>query len=119
MERNYYCPNMSKDIQGWIEQCKRCTIAKDVFPRIQAQMTCSNVMAPLEVLALDYTQLKRSSGGYENVLVLTDIFSFQLPSQPRIKQGVPLQKPSSNIGLSTIGVQLVCIEIREDVSKSK
>lgn len=28
MELNYYCPKMSKDIQGWIEQCKRCTPCK-------------------------------------------------------------------------------------------
>lgn len=75
MRRSYYWPNMSKDVQGWISQCKRCTLAKDVFPRIRAPMTCSNVTAPLEVLAMDYTQLEMSSGGYENVLVLTDMFT--------------------------------------------
>ncbi len=38
-------------------------------------MTCINVSAPVEVLAMDYTQLEQSSGGYENVLVLTDMFT--------------------------------------------
>lgn len=38
-------------------------------------MTCINVTAPLEVLALYYTQLEMSSAGYENVLVLTDMFT--------------------------------------------
>ncbi len=38
-------------------------------------MTCSNVTAPLEVLAMDYTQLEMCSGGYENVLVLTVMFT--------------------------------------------
>lgn len=75
MRRNYYWPSMSKDVQEWIGQCKRCTLAKDVFPRIRAPMTCSNVTAPLEVLAMDYTQLEMCSGGYENVLVLTDMFT--------------------------------------------
>lgn len=75
MRRSYYWPNMSKDVQGWIGQCKQCALAKDVFPRIRAPMTCSNVTAPLEVLAMDYTQLEMSSGGYENVLVLTDMFT--------------------------------------------
>ncbi len=63
MRRSYYWPNMSKDVQGWIGRCKRCTPAKDVFPRIRAPMTCSNVTAPLEVLAMDYTQLEMCSGG--------------------------------------------------------
>jgi transposase InsO family protein len=30
---------------------------------------------PLEVLAIDFTLLERSSNGYENVLVMTDVFS--------------------------------------------
>ncbi len=75
MRRSYYWPNMSKDVQGWIGRCKRCALAKDVFPRIRAPMTCSNITAPLEVLAMDYTQLEMCSGGYENVLVLTDMFT--------------------------------------------
>lgn len=75
MRRSYYWPTMSVDVQCWIKQCKRCTLAKDVFPRLRAPMTCSNVSAPLEVLAMDYTQLEQSSGGYENVLVLTDMFT--------------------------------------------
>ncbi|KAJ8375588.1 hypothetical protein SKAU_G00061680 [Synaphobranchus kaupii] len=38
-------------------------------------MTCTNVTAPLEVLAMDVTVLEPSVGGYENVLVLTDMFT--------------------------------------------
>ncbi len=75
MRQSYYWPTMSVDVQCWTKQCKRCTLAKDVFPRLRAPMTCSNVSAPLEVLAMDYTQLEQSSGGYENVLVLTDMFT--------------------------------------------
>ncbi|XP_052392086.1 uncharacterized protein LOC127939541 [Carassius gibelio] len=75
MRRSYYWPTMSKDIQNWIQECKRCALAKDVFPKIRAPMTCTNVSAPLEVLAMDYTVLEESLGGYENVLVLTDMFT--------------------------------------------
>lgn len=75
MRRSYYWPSMSRDVQDWVKQCKRCALAKDVFPKIRAPMTCTNVMAPLEVLAMDYTRLEMSRGGYENVLVLTDIFT--------------------------------------------
>lgn len=75
MRRSYYWQAMAQDVQRWVKECKRCALAKDVFPRIQAAMTCSNVTAPLEVLAMDYTLLERSAGGYENVLVLTDMFT--------------------------------------------
>ncbi|XP_041958650.1 uncharacterized protein cuzd1.1 [Alosa sapidissima] len=75
MRRSYYWPSMSKDVQGWVKQCKRCALAKDVFPKIRAPMTCTNVTTPLEVLAMDYTFLERSVGGFENVLVLTDMFT--------------------------------------------
>lgn len=75
MRRSYYWPTMGRDVQNWIKHCKRCALAKDVLPRNRAPMTCSSVSAPLEVLAMDYTLLERSSGGYENVLVLTDMFS--------------------------------------------
>lgn len=73
--RSYYWPTMTKIVQSWIHECKRCTLAKDVFPKIRAPMTCTNVSAPLEVLAMDYTLLEESEGGYENVLVLTDMFN--------------------------------------------
>ncbi len=38
-----------------------------MFPKIHAPMTCTNVTAPLEVLAMDYTMLERSAGGYKNM----------------------------------------------------
>lgn len=75
MRRSYYWPTMTKEVQTWIRECKRCMLAKGVFPKIKAPMTCTNITAPLEVVAMDYTLLERSSGGYENVLVLTDMFT--------------------------------------------
>ena len=75
LKRGYYWSSMSKDVQVWVQKCKRCILAKDVFPKTQASMVCSNVTVPLEVLAMDYTLLEPSAGGYENVLVLTDMFT--------------------------------------------
>lgn len=66
---------MTKDVQAWVKECKRCTLAKDVFPKTIAPMTCTKVTTPLEVVDMDYTLLERSSEGFENVLVLTDMFT--------------------------------------------
>lgn len=38
-------------------------------------MTCTDVAAPREVVAMDYTVLEKSCDGFENVLVLTDMFT--------------------------------------------
>uniref|UniRef100_K7EY25 Gypsy retrotransposon integrase-like protein 1 n=1 Tax=Pelodiscus sinensis TaxID=13735 RepID=K7EY25_PELSI len=75
MRKNYYWPTMASDVTAWIRQCKRCALAKDVFPPTRAPLTCTNVTAPMEVLAIDYTRLEKSLEGYENVLVLTDMFT--------------------------------------------
>lgn len=75
LRRSYYWPSLANDVRGWVQQCKRCALARDIFPKSQAHMTCTNVTAPLEVLAMDYTLLEPSAGGYENVLVLTDMFT--------------------------------------------
>ncbi|KAJ8401402.1 hypothetical protein AAFF_G00386330 [Aldrovandia affinis] len=75
LRRSYYWPSMVKDVQCWVRQCKRCALARDVFPKAQAPMTCTNVTAPREVVAMDYTLLEPSAGEYENVLVLTDMFT--------------------------------------------
>ncbi|KAJ8361969.1 hypothetical protein AAFF_G00409050 [Aldrovandia affinis] len=75
LRRSYYWPSMVKDVQCWVRQCRRCALARDVFPKAQAPMTCTNVTAPREVVAMDYTLLEPSAGGYENVLVLTDMFT--------------------------------------------
>ncbi len=75
MRQSYYWPSIANDVQAWVTRCRRFTLAKDVFPKIRAPMTCTNVTTPLEVLAMDYTVLERSAEGYEHVLVLTDMFT--------------------------------------------
>ncbi|RXN11584.1 Transposon Ty3-I Gag-Pol poly [Labeo rohita] len=63
------------ELKKLCREFERLQLHQGVMFRIRAPMTCSNVTAPLEVLAMDYTQLEMSSGGYENVLVLTDMFT--------------------------------------------
>ncbi len=57
--QSYNWPSMANDVQAWVTQCRRCTLAKEMFPKIRAPMTCTKVTTPLEVLAMDYTMLER------------------------------------------------------------
>lgn len=75
LQKYYYWPGIVKDVQGWIKQCKWCALARDVFPTQRATMTCTDVAAPWEVVAMDYTVLEKSCDGFENVLVLTDMYT--------------------------------------------
>uniref|UniRef100_H3AVT4 Gypsy retrotransposon integrase-like protein 1 n=1 Tax=Latimeria chalumnae TaxID=7897 RepID=H3AVT4_LATCH len=74
MQQCYYWPTLAKDVKNWTEQCKRCALAKDIMPRTRTRLVCMNFSAPLEALAMDYTVLEKTTDGYENVLVLTDMF---------------------------------------------
>ena len=68
-----YWPTMSADGKSHCKRCQRYVVAKSR----RAQPTLGSLIAkkPLEVLAMDFTLLEPSSSGYENVLVLTDVFT--------------------------------------------
>ena len=55
-----------------IDEVADCRVAKESTPKIKTYM--SNVVAvrPLEIVSMDFTQLKKSCSGISNVLVFTD-----------------------------------------------
>ena len=71
----FFWPRMDIAVRSWCEKCRRCTVAKPPNRHIRAPMGTLRATAPMEVLALDFTVLEPSSDGYENVLVITDVFS--------------------------------------------
>ena len=71
----FYWPSMYNDIAKWCENCARCFTAKDAIPKIRARMCNLLANQPRDILATDFTLLERSSSGFENVLVITDVFS--------------------------------------------
>lgn len=75
LKKRCFWPSMLQDVQKWCKSCERCLIGKAPLPAINPPV--SNLMAykPLEILAIDFTVLERSSDGRENVLIMTDIFT--------------------------------------------
>ena len=51
-----------------------CIVAKEPVPKVKVTMKHLIANYPLDIVAMDFTILEKSSSGIENVLVLTDIF---------------------------------------------
>ncbi|GFS23840.1 Pol polyprotein [Elysia marginata] len=66
---------MSNDVLQYCLSCQRCQCAK--APAVKAHQPLQHLTAqyPLQIVAMDFTQLERASDGREHVLVLTDIFT--------------------------------------------
>ena len=69
-----YLPGMVTDIAEYCGKCERCTLAK-AGTKLNFTMSSLTASMPLEILAIDFTVLEKSSSGVENVLVLIDVFT--------------------------------------------
>ena len=70
-----YWPTLAKDIEVYCKNCERCRVAKEPTPKQKTLMTHIIAKRPLEIVALDFTLLDKSTSGVENVLVMTDVFT--------------------------------------------
>jgi transposase InsO family protein len=68
-----FWPGMASDVERYCRECQRCILAK--AKTVKTTMGSLIAKKPLEVLAMDYTLLEPGTGGLENVLVLTDVFT--------------------------------------------
>jgi hypothetical protein len=75
IRERFYWPTLHKDVEIYCRNCRRCVVAKEPVPKVKVKMAHVISNYPLDVVAMDFTVLERSSSGYENVLVLTDIFT--------------------------------------------
>ena len=83
-----FWPSMVQDIGKWCHACERCCLAKS-GPFVKTRTGHLLASKPLEILAMDFTLLDKSSAGLENVLVLTDVFSKFTIAVPTRDQKAP------------------------------
>ena len=74
VRRRFYWPSMTRDIDWYVSWCERCIRRKAPDPT-RAPMIPIKTTEPLELLAMDFLQLEKGKGGFENVLVVTDSFT--------------------------------------------
>ncbi|KAK3766690.1 hypothetical protein RRG08_042468 [Elysia crispata] len=70
-----YWVGMTRDVLEYCVSCQRCQFAK--APAVKPHQPLLHLRAhfPLEIVAMDFTQLERAADGREHVLVLTDVFT--------------------------------------------
>ena len=69
-----YWTSLHKDVVSWVTKCERCLISKEGLPKIKSKMGHVLATKPFELIAVDFTVLEKACG-YENILVITDVFS--------------------------------------------
>lgn len=69
-----YWPQMFKDIRSYSQKCERCAVSKILPPKIHTNMGHLSASDPLESVAIDFFILEKAQR-YDNVLVITDVFS--------------------------------------------
>ena len=85
----YYWNNMASDIRTYIRGCNRCMLAKTApVPDTKAKSLLAS--RPQEVVAMDFTVLERDRRGFENVLILTDVFT-------KYTQAIPLKSQKASM----------------------
>ena len=70
-----YWPHLRASIEKWCRECQRCQVAKATRPSVKVSMGHLLATRPLEIVAIDFTSIERSSDGYEHLLIVTDVFT--------------------------------------------
>ena len=93
VRRRCWWPGMHAEVKRWVSDCERCAVAKGPYLTARTPMGSIIATKPLEVLAMDFTQLEPASDGRENVLVLTDVFTkFTVAIPTRDQKAVTVAK---------------------------
>ena len=77
-----YWPGVYRDIQAHCRDCVRCGLGKAGLPVVNPTLGHITASRPLEVVAMDFSFLERSRDGYEQVLVITDVFTKYTQAYP-------------------------------------
>jgi transposase InsO family protein len=72
----YYWPGMQADVAHKVKTCDRC-IRRKTPPDAHKRVPLISIpaTAPLELVSVDYLSLERSTGGFTDILVITDHFT--------------------------------------------
>lgn len=85
IKSRFYWPGMDLFIEQKVSQCPRCIRRKKKEIRATGLVPITSTY-PLELVCMDFLSLEMSSGGYENILVITDHFTRYAQAYPTKNQ---------------------------------
>lgn len=75
LRRGFFWPKLGQDVKEWSSSCLQCIQSKN-RPEVRAPLLLIESSYPLEIVAMDYLSLGRPGDHYQNILVMTDLFSW-------------------------------------------
>lgn len=74
LPRRFYWPGIKKTVSSWTQICPRCALRKSK-PESRALLVPIVSKAPLNFVSVDFLILSCPTDGYQNILVMTDLFT--------------------------------------------
>ena len=74
VRQRFYWPGLETDVEEKVKNCVRC-IKRKIVQKPSAELVNIISTQPMELFCIDLLSLKRSKGGHENILVITDHFT--------------------------------------------
>lgn len=113
LSRHFFWPSMEKGVQCFQNGCVVCSLQK-YCAEPRAPLKPITVSYTLEVVALDFLSLRQPSDTYQNILVMTDMFtrySWTVPTRDQTAQTTVRAIRSSNRSVA----QRVSIQTRDQI----
>ena len=88
VRERFFWPRMTSDVDRYVLSCRRCLQRKK--PANCAPLVPIMTSQPLEVVSMDHLSLEPSKGGFQHILVITDLFT-------RYAVAVPVQNLSAKV----------------------
>jgi len=102
LRRHFFWPGMQTQVQQYHSMCPRCQMRKTDAVQ-KAPLKPFTVSFPLEVIELDFLSLGRPQDPYQNILVMTDMFSryaWAIPTRDQTARTTARSTvPSSSFGV--------------------
>uniref|UniRef100_A0A3B1KLS0 Gypsy retrotransposon integrase-like protein 1 n=1 Tax=Astyanax mexicanus TaxID=7994 RepID=A0A3B1KLS0_ASTMX len=85
LRRHFYWVGMEGTLRDFIQACPRCIFRK-ARPESKAPLVPFTAQTPLNVVAMDFLSLGRPADRYQNILVITDLFTKSAWAVPTVDQ---------------------------------